>query len=188
MPISKKIFFSLSDFAHMIYRKHIKRRDTLKNSKFLAIGGLCVCLAVLFQIIPVIFSELFVLTTMLSALPIYIISRINPKLGIVALIGAGIIIMSISTHKGLFFLCTNGPVGISLGTADYYFNKKALISLLSGVILTLTLSFMNYIIGIPVLGTSLPGNFIIQLTIIFLFSILYCFTYLHLARYIYNSQ
>lgn len=96
----------------------------MNRTKLITTGGLLICLTVLFQIIPVILSELFVFATMVSALPIYIISRINPQTGVIAYSAAAVLIFSVSTHEALFFLCTNGPVGLSLGIFNHYTKKR----------------------------------------------------------------
>ena len=52
--------------------------------------------------------------------------------------------------RDCFFLCTNGIIGISLGICSYYIRKESAIWILSSIALTITLSVMNYGIGIPV--------------------------------------
>ena len=137
------------------------------NTKTLIIGSLLAVIAALFQSVPVLFSEIFVLVTVFSAIPIYIVSRINPKAGILSYFVASIIVMLISTHEGLFFLCTNGIIGVSLGICNYYTKRKINIWFISSIILTAALSVMNYGIGIPVFATKIPGGLLIQL--------IYCF-------------
>lgn len=156
------------------------------NIRSIAQGSLLVCLSVLLQLLPTTFGEVFITATILSAIPIYILSRLNPKVGFVGYIVAGVLIILINAHEGLFFIFTNGVVGYSLGAFSYLLNSKLLISILSGIVLTLLLSIVNFIVGIPVLGINLPGNLLIQIIIIIVFSIIYCFIYLLLANFIYN--
>lgn len=151
------------------------------ENKTLVVGALFAVIAALFQVIPVLFSEIFIFVTIFSAVPIFIVSRINPKAGFLSYIVASILVMLISTHEGLFFLCTNGVIGVSLGVCRYYTNRKTIIYIISSIALTLTLSIMNYGIGIHVLGTKIPGGMIIQLAILFLLSLIcnilyYCFS------------
>lgn len=94
--------------------------------------------------------------------------------------------MLISVHEALFFICTNGPVGLSLGLCNHYTDRKIIISLISGIILTLTLSIMNFIIGIPVFGISLSSNFLVQFSFILVFSLTYTSIYLQIANTIFN--
>jgi hypothetical protein len=152
----------------------------------IAQGGLLVCLAAVLQLLPASFGEVFVIITIFSSIPIYILSRLNPRAGLIGYIIAAILIFLFNAHEGLFFLFTNGVVGVSLGTFNYRLKSKVLISLFSGFVLTVSLFLVNFIIGIPVLGVSLPGNLMVQVCILMFFSIIYCFIYLFLASYVYE--
>jgi hypothetical protein len=156
------------------------------NTKLVVIGALFAAISALFQLIPALFSEAFVFLTIFSALPIYIVSRISPKAGILSYFVASMLIMLLSVHEGIFFLCTNGIVGISLGICSYYKEMKFSTWFLCSFMLTITLSIMNYGIGIPVFGTSMPGGMIIQIVTIFLFSIIYNIFYYYFSNYIFN--
>jgi len=143
------------------------------KTKTLVIGALFAVITAFFQAMPVLFTEVFIFLTIFSAVPIYIVSRINPRAGVLSYFVAGLLVMLISTHEGLFFLFTNGVIGVSLGVCRYYTNRKTIIFTISALVLTITLSIMNYGIGIPVLGTKIPGGMIIQLVILFLLSLAY---------------
>lgn len=150
-------------------------------------GGLLVCFSVVLQLLPSILGEIFIIATILSALPIFILARINPKVGFIGFIVSTLLILIFNVHEGIFFLATNGLIGYSLGACSYYIKNKWLISLLSGVILLLGLSIINYIIGIPVFGIDIPGNFTIEIFSMFLFSYFYCYIYLLFAKNLFNQ-
>lgn len=152
----------------------------------IAQGGLLICLSCILQLLPVSFGEVFVIASIFSAIPIYILSRLNPRVGLFGYIISGILIFLFNSHEGLFFLFTNGIVGFSLGAFNYRFKSRILVSLFSGIVLTLSLSVVNFIVGIPVLGTNLPGNLFTQISFLIFFSIVYCFIYLLFASFIYN--
>ena len=156
------------------------------KTKTLVIGALLAVIAAFFQVMPVFFSEAFVFFTIFSAVPIYIVSRINPKAGVLSYFVAGILVMLISTHEALFFLFTNGVVGASLGVCRYYTNRKTIIFSISSLALTITLSIINYGIGIPVFGTKIAGAMITQLVILYLFSLLYNIIYYYFSDYIFK--
>lgn len=158
----------------------------MENTKTLVIGALFAIMAAIFQSLPVIFSEVFVFFTIFSAIPIYIVARTSPKAGVLSYLVSAMLIMIISTHEGLFFLCTNGAIGCSLGTSGYYTNKKAIIWACSSTALTITLSIMNYVIGIPVFGAKLPGVLYFQLFILFLFSVIYNVIYSYLGDFVFK--
>ena len=156
------------------------------KTKTLVIGALLAVITALFQVMPGLFSEMFIFFTIFSAVPIYIVSRINPKAGVLSYFVAGMLVMIISTHEALFFLCTNGVIGVSLGVCRYYTNRKTIICIISSLALTITLSIMNYGIGIPVFGTKIPGGMIIQLFIIFLLSSVYNIIYYYFSDFIFR--
>ena len=153
--------------------------------KILILTGL-VALAVSFQIIPVIFSHQYVLLTMFSALPIYLITRISGSMGVIAFMVAGIAVFSINPHEGLFFLFTNGPIGLASGLGKYLGKKSFVTMFIMSVILTITLSLLNFIIGIRVFGINIPGPLSIQVLLIFLFSFCYSTLYSSMADFIYR--
>lgn len=123
---------------------------------------------------------------MLSALPIYILARMNPRAGVIGFIAADILIFCFNSHEGLFFLFTNGIVGLSLGILSFYTQSRLLISLGSGLSLAFSLSIMNFIIGISVFIIQTPGTFLIQISIVLLFSICYCSIYSSLANFTFH--
>lgn len=103
----------------------------MNKTRIIVLGALLAALAALFQLIPYFFSEMLVLLTIFSGLPIYIISRIKPKVGVLSYIVASAIIIFFTLHEGLFFLCTNGIIGLSLGICNYYTKRKSIIWIIS---------------------------------------------------------
>lgn len=158
----------------------------MMNTKTVSIGSLFAAISAIFQLTPIFLSEMLVFLTIFSALPIYIISRINPKAGILSYFAASMLVMLLSIHEALFFLCTNGIVGISLGICSHYTKLKAVTLFLSSGALTITLSIMNYGIGIPVFGNNIPGVMLIQIIIIFIFSLIYNTFYYYFSNSIFN--
>ena len=158
----------------------------MTKTKLLALSGLLTGMTVLFQVIPVLLTEVFVIFTILSALPLYIIARLDPRMGIASYIVAPILIMLLSTHEALFFICTNGPIGLFLGIWQYYQKSKVFTIIITGLVLTFSLGMINFVVGIPVFGTPLPGVIIAQLGFLFIFSVLYSSFYLFIANKIYN--
>lgn len=149
----------------------------LSNTKLIVLGAFLVCLSALFQLLPVVFSEVFVFATIFSGVPIYSIAKLKVKVGIAAYIGTAIIIMLVSLHEGMFFLCTNGVIGLSLGICHNRTNKKLIIHSISGIVLAFALCIMNFIIAIPVFGFKLPVSHLIEMSIIMVFSFLYSIVY-----------
>ncbi len=155
-------------------------------TKKIAVVAVLTTFAVIFQIIPVVFSHKYVLLTMFSVIPIYLITCASGPLGLIAFVIAGISIFGISSHEGLFFLFTNGPVGLVLGLGGYFKKQNLAIAFLTGLILTITLSLMNFVMGIKVFGTNIPGPLGVQIISIFLFSFIYSLIYSYIAGFIYR--
>lgn len=153
----------------------------MSRTKLIVLGAFFTSLAVVFQLIPVLFSEAFVLMTMLSALPIYIIAKMDPKIGVAGYIAAAILISLFSVHEGLFFLCTNGVVGLALGGTHHYTNKKIIILSVSTALLTLALSLMTFIIGIPAFGFVINTSIFMHICLLLLFSLVYSIFYFYIA-------
>lgn len=158
----------------------------MMTTKNIIIGSLFAVIAALFQLIPFFFSEMFVLLTIFSAIPIYIVSRINPRTGVLSYFTACLLVMTLSVHEGLFFLSTNGIIGVSLGICSYYTRKKMIIWSISSIVLAFALIIINYGIGIPVLGMKIPGGILIQIGVIFSISIASNILYYYFASFIYS--
>lgn len=156
------------------------------KTKTIVIGSLFAAIAALFQLMPVFLSEAFLFLTIFSAIPIYIVSKMDPKAGIISYFVASIIVMTLSIHEGLFFLCTNGIVGLSLGIYSFYTERKMVIWLLSSFTLASSLSIMNYGIGIPIFGTIIPGPLASQIGIILFLSLIYIILYYYFSAFIYK--
>ena len=157
------------------------------KTKMIVIGSLFATIAALFQLTPIFFSELFIFITIFSAIPIYVVSRINYKAGILSYFVASMIVMTLSVHEGLFFLCTNGIVGLSLGICSNYTKRKIIIWFVSALMLTASLSIMNYGIGIPVFGAKIPGAMAVQIGIIFLVSMVYNIFYYYITSFVFKN-
>ncbi|MDR7871187.1 MAG: hypothetical protein RIN55_10025 [Tissierellaceae bacterium] len=156
------------------------------STKNIAIGALFAVIAALFQLMPFFFSEFFVFLTIFSAIPIYIVSRINPKSGVLSYFTACLLIITLSVHEGIFFLSTNGIIGLTLGICSYYMKRRVTIWTVGSIVLATTLIIMNYCIEIPILGIELPGSMIIQMGIIFTISIVSNILYYYFSDFIYN--
>lgn len=136
------------------------------------------------------FSQAFILLTIFSALPIYIMTKINPKIGITGYVTAAFLIFLVSAHGAMLFLCTNGIVGVALGGAHYYTNKKSIIIAVATVALTVTLSIglsvMTFIIGIPIMGFA-AKNIVVDIGILMICSLLYNIAYFYMSNYVFKK-
>ena len=157
----------------------------MNRTKIIVIGAMMASLAAIFQSFPVLLSEAAVLLTMLSAIPIYIASRINPTSGVLSYLVAAFLILLISTHEAFFSYVPNGVVGLTLGICSHERQKKPATLIISSATLSLSLSIMNYGLGIPIFGADIPGAFPVQFIILILFSFAYNLFFLYFTNIIY---
>jgi phage shock protein PspC (stress-responsive transcriptional regulator) len=158
----------------------------MKNSKIIALGGVLAGFSVLFQIVPVIFTELFTIVTIFSALSIYIACMLHPSVGLCSAAAAAVITLIISPHEGMFFICTNGITGLCLGLCSYYSISPTISILINSFALTTTLNILTVVFDINVFGVGIPLTFWLQTVCIFTFCTIYSFGYMHLAKFIYK--
>lgn len=157
------------------------------KTRLLVLGALMACISALFQLAPAFLSEAFIMLTIFSAIPIYLVSRMNPKIGIITGIITFILIGFFSMHEALFFIFTNGTVGVSLGCFTHFTSKKAVFLPLSALVSTAALSMLNYVIGIPIFGVPIPGTFIVQILILLAFALVYCLIFTLFCEYVYRK-
>lgn len=148
----------------------MKKIDVIR---FVCIGGMLTALAILFQAAPVFLPAIGLVLSPLSTLPIAIAATLNILLGFSVLFSSAIILTIISVQEALILLFTTGLLGIVIGA---FLNKKGLIisTLYSSLILSLGMTVLTYIVGIPAfvdLSRSLSTPLL--LFIFFLFSLIY---------------
>lgn len=85
------------------------------KSTELVLSGLLAAVVMVIEITAAYIGESMTAITVLSAVPIYIISRINIKYGILSYFCVGLLLLIINPHQMAFFICTNGIIGFSLG-------------------------------------------------------------------------
>lgn len=103
-------------------------------------------------------GEALIFITLLSTLPIYLACRISPATGITVYLAAGILLFFISPHQCAFFTLTNGLLGLSLGISNRYFKKHIPSVFIAAVLLAGGLCGILFLLNIPALVFSLPGE------------------------------
>lgn len=159
----------------------------MSTVRLLVIGGILAGIAVFFQTAPVFLTELFLPITVLSTFPVYFTSRINPRAGFCTFISAAFVIFLISPHEGFFFICTNGMLGLVLGICRYYTNRKLIITIITSLVLSSALCFVNFIIGIAVFGSDIPGPIWVRIILIWIFSVAYGFIFLAISNFLFKK-
>lgn len=159
----------------------------MNRTKIIATGVLMAAVATIIQGIPAFLSESFALLTLASAIPVYTAARSNPLSGAISYVATVLLLLFVDPGESLNFLLTNGVVGISQGLTSNFKLKKIPALAASSAALTVTSSIMNFGIGVPVLGVTLPGNAVIQLLATLVISAGYNFGYQMAADFIYQK-
>ncbi|ERJ12331.1 YybS family protein [Haloplasma contractile] len=148
-------------------------------------GAMLSSIAAIFQLIPIFISEIFIMLTTLSTVPIYLNARRGFKIGLISYIVTAFIVFIFSIHESIMFMLTNGLIGLMLGVTEQKFDRKIIIVTLTSFVLTGTLLVANYLLGIPVIGINL-SSILLQVIIITAFSITYITVLYHVLIFIKN--
>lgn len=138
-------------------------------------------LATALQTVPRIFGSAFAFAAILGGFPVYIAARLNSTLGIIVYLSVSILSATINISEAIFFICTNGIIGLSLGIAKNHFKKIYLVPVPSTLLVIVMLFMVNYLLGISIFGYSAFKAPIPQAFTLFLPLYIYCFIYMKLA-------
>lgn len=142
-------------------------------SSFICVGGILTTLAVIFQSAPVFLPAIGLFLSPLSTIPIAIAAFSNIFLGIAVFLSSVLILTMISIQESIILLFTTGVLGVVIGALLF---RRGIISsiLFSSVALSLGITFLTYIVGIPGF-VDLANSFSTTLAflIFFLFSLIY---------------
>ncbi len=147
--------------------------NKMNISSFICVGGILTTLAVIFQSAPVFLPAIGLFLSPLSTIPIAIAAFSNIFLGIAVFLSSVLILTMISIQESIILLFTTGVLGVVIGA--FLFRKGIISSILfSSVALSLGITFLTYIVGIPGF-VDLASSFSTTLAflIFFLFSLIY---------------
>ena len=147
--------------------------NKMNMSSFICVGGILTTLAVIFQSAPVFLPAIGLFLSPLSTIPIAIAAFSNIFLGIAVFLSSVLILTMISIQESIILLLTTGVLGVVIGALLF---RRGIISsiLFSSVALSLGITFLTYIVGIPGF-VDLANSFSTTLAflIFFLFSLIY---------------
>ena len=143
-------------------------------------------ISILIHFTHIVVDNLPLYMTLFSIIPIYIISRNDPSIGILAYIGAFMIIFLLDYYEGLIFILLNGLLGIFLGMLSHYINKKLLISIITSIILFISINGIMIITNYTNIYIQGLNVLLFQFSV-FIISIIISLTSLIICDYIYNK-
>ena len=130
--------------------------------------------------------NLLTLFIIFTTIPIYIISKKSPSIGLLTYIILFLSILLDDYYYSILFLFFYGIVGVFLGMLSHYLDKKFLISLINGVILFISINAINMTLTLTTLSNPYINTSFLQL-IILLFSIFFSYIMLLICNYIYGK-
>jgi len=138
-------------------------------------------LAVMLQSASGIPGKFFAFIVFLSGLPIYTAARFNFIYGAAVYLAAAAILSYLNTGDALFFICTNGLIGLSLGILKYHFRSNYIIPAFSALIVNIMLFIVNYFFKINIISNLIFKTPFAQALALLPLLYIYCLVYLRLA-------
>ncbi len=109
-------------------------------------------------------GEVLVVLTVVSSLPLYLIGRENTLLAVISYICVGLMLFQINPHQCLFFVATNGLLGLALGICDKKTKHGTVCILISGLALFGGCVALAFVLGLLIhwwiLALLLPFSFL----------------------------
>ncbi|MGL5692924.1 MAG: hypothetical protein ACRCXA_02515 [Peptostreptococcaceae bacterium] len=146
--------------------------------KYIIISIFIMLMVFIINCIPMIFPKVPIIITVINILPMYIITRKNPSAGLITYVGVFLLTILSYYDMAIIFLFINGLIGIFIGMFNHYTENKYIISLFSGLALTLGVN------GI----CSIKFSFVYLIDIeMYILSVILCFIILLGCNYMYNK-
>lgn len=127
-------------------------------------------------------GESMVILTIFSTLPLYILTSKKIRLGVMSYSIVALVLCVVNFHQLIFFLFTNGLIGLTLGMLSKY--KKALRIVVTASMSIIGLLGVSLILGINLFGMVYKESMLVGVIIIGIIMIIYCWFYDWFARMI----
>ncbi|MFP7300352.1 hypothetical protein [Neobacillus niacini] len=149
-------------------------RNTRSLSFKLVVSALMGLIAAILQSAGGIIPGIGMLISPLATAPIIISMLIYPAYGLLSYFLTIFLLLLIQPSELIVFPFTTGAMGIGIGLGLLLFNKVWKVVSLSSLFLTTGICLLLYIIQFPILGPLFMEISIINILMIYLFSLLYC--------------
>lgn len=155
------------------------------KAKELTCCGMLTSLIIALEVVASQFGEALVIITVFSALPVFILTKKNIKWGLLSYSVVTVLLSIINFHQMLFFIFTNGLIGICLGVSCNLKIKKCCAPVIAAVFTTGGMNILSIILGINFFNFF--GSYILlNELIICILLVIYCSLYLWGADKIYK--
>jgi hypothetical protein len=144
------------------------------KTKQLVIGSILSSLATLFHLAGGILPLIGYFISPLATAPILICTVFSKSLGFISYIISILLIFVLVPSELIVFPFTTGLLGLGIGMAFHFFEKRFSIMLCGSLFLTIGIMILLYGIKFPILGPSVSSSFSYFIVgSVFLFTILY---------------
>jgi hypothetical protein len=116
-----------------------------------------------------------------STAPIIISVLISPSFGILSYLLTIFLLLLIQPSELIIFPFTTGAIAIGIGLGLILFNKGWKVITFSSLFLSIGICFLLYIIQFPVLGPYLLEFRVLNIIVIYSFSLIYCWLWIELV-------
>ncbi|MGI6585094.1 MAG: hypothetical protein GX301_06640 [Gracilibacteraceae bacterium] len=156
------------------------------NKRILIFCIILALMAAALQAVPFVFGTVFSFAVLLNGFPVYIAARFSYTLGILVYLSAAALMALYNFCEAVFFACTNGIIGLSLGIMKGLFKSIYTVPALSALLDITILLMVNYLFGIRIFNSSVFGTPVSQTAALLIPMYFYCLVYLRLATSVDN--
>jgi hypothetical protein len=167
-------------------RRIINTRSSLNKgytqTSKLVLGSIFAAFAAIFQSAGIFVGFGYVIS-FLATLPIVLSTMISLRIGLMSYFTTILLLIMIQPSELIIFSFTTGLLGVCLGMAFKWWKSWIVISLFSGIGLTLGMIVVLYFIQFPILGPTVSNVFDFKVTFfIYLFSLAYSLIWMVLYK------
>lgn len=148
----------------------------------LTFAAVLTALILVIEVLAAKTGEALVILTIFSTLPLYILTCKKVKLGLMSYSIVALVLCMINFHQLIFFLFTNGLIGLTLGILSQY--RKALRVVVTASISVMGLLGVSLVLGINLFEMVYKEAMIVGVIVIFVLMMIYCWFYDWFAKMI----
>jgi hypothetical protein len=175
---------SISDdvrFAQLEFRKHTK-------AKRLVLGSFLACMAAVLQTAGGSLLGIGYFISPFATLPILIGAMFSLQMGVMSYFLTILLLFILFPSELVVFPFTTGLLGIGIGAAFSFFNKRLSIISIGTILLNLGMMSLLYVFRFPVLGPAVSDSFsFLTAGSIFIFSFLYSLLWVEMALFFFKK-
>ncbi|HYF74959.1 MAG TPA: hypothetical protein VD757_00110, partial [Candidatus Nitrosocosmicus sp.] len=151
------------------------------NKRLLVLCVILTVLAATLQALPRLLGDAFAFAAVLGGFPIYAAAHLHWAWGIAVYLAAAYLSSIVNMGEAMFFICSNGIIGLSLGISANRLKNTYIRPVPSVLAVIAMLSAVNSLFGINIFGYSPLRTPLQQVLILFLPLYIYCLIFLKLA-------